>query len=204
MVTEITNTLLQLLVFTLVPLVVYVVQNKSFKGFFSNVGLKNSTKKANLIALGLSIVPLIPFLVFIENPAFFQMMKSPDTVTGKLSHMGVGAASTAMLVLIALVKTSLTEEILFRGFIAKRLVKATNFRTGNIVQALIFGVLHLLIFLSIEASVLLLAFVFIVPAVFAYTLFYLNEKLANGSIIPGWIAHGVGNLIAYTTVCFLV
>jgi hypothetical protein len=33
---------------------------------------------------------------------------------------------------------------------------------------------------------------------------YLNEKKADGSIIPSWIAHGLANLITYITVAFII
>ena len=32
----------------------------------------------------------------------------------------------------------------------------------------------------------------------------INEKIANGSIIPGWISHGLANIIAYSVIGFLI
>jgi len=154
--------------------------------------------------LMLSIIPMIPFLMFIDNEAFLAIMKDPKTVTGKLAQMGVGAEAGGTLLLIALVKTSFTEEILFRGFVAKRLAAWLGFKIGNLVQALLFGAIHLVFFLEITSQVLQLVVAFILPTAFAYIIFIVNEKQANGSIIPGWIAHAMGNLVAYTTVCFLV
>ncbi|HAS41987.1 MAG TPA: hypothetical protein DCS93_16010 [Microscillaceae bacterium] len=204
MVQQLINTLLQLLAFAFIPFLVYVIRYKTVTGFLDYIGLKNSTRKANLIALMLSIIPMIPFLMFIDNEAFLAIMKDPKTVTGKLAQMGVGVEAGGTLLLIALVKTSFTEEILFRGFVAKRLAAWLGFKAGNFVQALLFGAIHLVFFLEITSQVLQLALAFILPTAFAYIIFIVNEKQANGSIIPGWIAHAMGNLVAYTTVCFLV
>jgi len=204
MVQQLTNTLLQLLAFALIPFLVYVIQYKTTKGFLAYIGLKNSSRKANLIAFLLSIIPMIPFLMFIDNETFLALMKDPKTVTGKLSQMEVGMEAGATLLLVALVKTSFTEEILFRGFVAKRLAAWLGFKIGNLIQALLFGAIHLVFFIEITSNIPQLAVAFLVPTAFAYIIFIVNEKQANGSIIPGWIAHAMGNLIAYTTVCFLV
>ena len=40
-------------------------------------------------------------------------------------------------------QTGLSEEILFRGFLAKRLISRFGFATGNLLQGLVFGILHL-------------------------------------------------------------
>jgi hypothetical protein len=38
----------------------------------------------------------------------------------------------------------------------------------------------------------------------AYVSVYLNEKMGDGSIIPGWISHGLANVISYSVVGFLI
>lgn len=107
--------------------------------------------------------------------------------------------------MIAMVKTSLSEEILFRGFIAKRLISALGFKWGNLLQALIFGLVHLALFwILMDAKVWFLAFIFMLSAVAGYMIQYINEKFSGGSIIPGWIAHGFGNTISYFVIVFLI
>ncbi|MEQ9149605.1 MAG: CPBP family intramembrane glutamic endopeptidase, partial [Cytophagales bacterium] len=89
------------------------------------------------------------------------------------------------------------EEILFRGFIAKRFISMLGFRKGNLLQAVLFGVIHSLLFLSITQNILFLLLIFIFPFTVAMVITWLNEKQANGSILPGWLAHASGNLLSY-------
>lgn len=194
----------QLAVFSLIPFIVYLVQRKTTKGFFDYIGLKSSTRKANLIAAGLSLFSLLGFLLLTQNPEFMKVMKNPKTVTGQLFLMGFTPEAVGILIVVALFKTSFTEEVLFRGFIAKRLASVVGFRAGNIIQSLIFGIIHFALFLGVTQNIVHLTFIFLWPTAVAYVIFYINEKMANGSIIPGWIAHGLGNLISYTIVCFMI
>lgn len=63
------------------------------------------------------------------------------------------------------------------------------------VQALLFGLLHGALFIN-EAgatrAILLIAF----TGAVAWTMGYLNEKKASGSLFPGWIIHGTTNIIS--------
>ncbi|MCB0588762.1 MAG: CPBP family intramembrane metalloprotease, partial [Phaeodactylibacter sp.] len=96
------------------------------------------------------------------------------------------------------------EEILFRGFLAKRLISVLGYQWGNVLQAAIFGAVHLLLFISLGTGLPFLAFIFAFTALGAYVTVYLNEKKADGSIIPGWIAHGLANVVSYSVIGFLM
>lgn len=202
--TELTNTITQLLVFLLIPFVVYVIKHKRSKGFWDYVGLKKSNKKANLLAVLTSVLFVAPLLLLaFFSDEFRAIMLDPRSVTGKFHAMGFGIQSMFALLLLAVVKTALAEEILFRGFIAKRLIGFFGFRAGNIVQALLFGVIHTAIFAMATQNLLFLAIIFIVPAIGSYITVYLNEKLADGSIVPSWISHGLANVLSYSIVGFM-
>ncbi|GAB2583006.1 hypothetical protein GCM10027190_35110 [Spirosoma areae] len=119
--------------------------------------------------------------------------------------MGVNVYSITILLLIALVKTSLSEEILFRGFIAKQLIVTFGFTYGNLLQSFVFGLVHLILFWLIgKASLFAMLFIFIFSGFAAWSIGYIKEKFANGSIIPGWIAHGLGNTLSYAIIAFLM
>ena len=105
--------------------------------------------------------------------------------------MEFSPSSIVLVIIIAILKTSLAEEILFRGFIAKRLIAWLGFLRGNLAQAAIFGVIHTALFATITTYIPFLILIFILPSAGAYVSAYLNEKIANGSIIPGWISHGL-------------
>lgn len=205
MINETISALLQVCAFTLIPFLAYLIKTKSSGGFWNYVGLKKSTRKANLLALLLMIIFGLPVLVLATtNEEFYEIMTDPKSVTGKIRQMGFGIEAITIILIAAIIKTSLSEEILFRGFIAKRLMTVTNFQVGNFLQAIIFGAVHTLLFLLITDNVFFLIVIFIFPALGAYFQAHLNEKLANGSIIPGWIAHGMSNVISYSVIAFVV
>ena len=112
--------------------------------------------------------------------------------------------SIIILLVMALLKTSFAEEILFRGFIAKRLMSWLGYQAGNIVQAFLFGLMHSALFATMTSNIFFLIFITVFPSLGAYVSVYLNEKVANGSIIPGWIAHGLANVVAYSVVGFII
>lgn len=194
----------QLLFFSLVPLIVYLIRYRKAKGFFDYIGLKPSNRKANLLAMLISLVLGVPLLIMSKFvPEFYEILTDPKSVTGNIKNMGMGPEAITAILFVAIIKTSLAEEILFRGFVAKRLIALTNFQWGNLIQAFIFGIIHSIFFLLISTNAFFLFVIFLVPFAGAWAKTWLNEKLANGSIIPGWIAHGFGNLISYSTVAFL-
>jgi len=203
MVNALTSAITQILVFALTPFLLFVIKNKSAKGFLNYIGLKKPTKKANLLALLIIFLLAIPLLLLTTtNEEFKSIMTNPQSTTGNIKQMGIGLETIITILIAAILRTSLSEEIFFRGFLAKRLIALTNFQTGNFLQALIFGIIHTLFFLPITHNALFLLVIFIFPAMSAYFQTYLNEQYANGSIIPGWIAHGTANLIAYSFVLF--
>lgn len=132
------------------------------------------------------------------------MLLSEETVTGKVHDLGFGLPAIVFILLTALFKTALAEEILFRGFIAKRLIHALGFRRGNVLQSLIFGMVHVLIFLLVSKNPVILVGILMLTALGAYIIGWLNERMAQGSILPGWIAHGLGNVISYSVVGFML
>lgn len=201
MVNVLISAILQILVFTSIPFLVYVIRKKTTKGFLKYIGLKKSTRKANLLALLVMVLLVAPLLLLVfTNEEFKGIMTNPESVTGKIKQIGLNVEGIITILIAAILKTSLSEEIFFRGFLAKRLISVTNFQIGNILQAVVFGIVHTLLFMTITENVLFLVVIFIFPTVGAYLKTYINEKIANGSIIPGWIAHGTANLISYSAI----
>lgn len=205
MINESIGAILQILVFTMIPFLVYLIKNKSAKGFLEYIGLKKSTKKANYLAVVACLLFATPMLILtLTNADFKELMFDPNSITGKFRQMGFGIESLFILIIIALFKTSFAEEVLFRGFIAKRLISVAGYQKGNVIQAAIFGVIHTALFALVTSNIIFLIAIFIIPSIGAYVSVYLNEKIANGSIIPGWISHGLANILAYSIVGFVI
>ena len=89
----------------------------------------------------------------------------------------------------AIVLLTLAEEMLFRGFLAGLLFRRFGFRTGNILQAMIFLAPHTLLLL------VSLSFWPILPLqlIAGWTLGWLRNH--SGSIGPCWLAHALTNVL---------
>ncbi|KPM46708.1 CPBP family intramembrane glutamic endopeptidase [Jiulongibacter sediminis] len=203
MISELFSTFLQLSVFSLIPFLFYLIRFRKRTGFFQWIGFKKANKKSLILAAGLSVLGLSTLVlpVFLGS-SFAEVLHNPKSVTGALKQLTFGSSLVTSIILIAVFKTALAEEILFRGFLAKRLISWLGFRWGNFTQALLFGVLHTALFLTITSNILWLISIFIIPFAVAYLIGYINEKKAEGSILPGWLAHGLGNLMTYWVIYF--
>lgn len=76
-----------------------------------------------------------------------------DVETAYSDFKGLGVGAIPAILIYAIFNTALPEEILFRGFLLKRIAERFGFVTGNIVQAVLFGVLHGALFFSMVGFV---------------------------------------------------
>lgn len=203
---ELISAVLQITVFALVPFIFFLFRKDRNERFFGYIGLYGAPLNSIMLVLlaGILMIAAGISVSFISS-GFREVLYSPNSVTGKLHAMGLSPVSVAVLLITALLKTSLSEEILFRGFIAKRLIKKFGYNTGNILQSVIFGIVHLLLFYFIAKSDVGAAiFIFIFSSAAGYIICYIKEKYAEGSIIPGWVAHGLGNTVSYFIIAFVI
>ena len=84
---------------------------------------------------------------------------------------------------------TLGEELFFRGLLGGWLERRYGFSKGNIVQALVFLLPHLLL-LTVSTSFWL---VIAVQFLAGWVLGLLRSR--SGSILPGWLAHSIMNAI---------
>ena len=110
--------------------------------------------------------------------------------------MGIKGLPSAII--YSYIHTAFSEEILYRGFIQKRLQSFLDFKTATIIQAFIFGLSHVVLTfnqLTLLQGIGLLLYPMIPGILIAYT----NEKTADGSILPGWLIHGTLNIITHAS-----
>lgn len=135
--------------------------------------------------------------LMLQAPGVAALASGPGTVIAASTPDGVTAGAIVVLVVAAVFKTAFAEELLFRGLIGKRLYGALGFWPGNLVQALLFGAVHLPLLLLPHAPrqtvLLMVGFV----TLLALASGWLNERRAGGSILPGFALHGAGNLTTY-------
>lgn len=206
LISELISATIQIIIFMIIPFIAFVIQNKKVKGFFKNIGLAKTTSKAVYLSIGASLFFLVGVLTLVAlNDSIKQAMLNPPSTTGKLREMGFQPTTLLILLVIACLKTSLAEEIFFRGFVAKRLINWLGYFKGNLLQSIIFAAIHFLLFLTVvKAEYGFLIFILAFTGIGAYITCYINEKIGNGSIVPGWIAHGIGNIVSYCVIAFII
>ena len=121
--------------------------------------------------------------------------------TSEFKGLGISALLPALI--YAIFNTSLPEEIFFRGFLLKRLSNKFGFRVANVIQSTIFGLLHGIMFFSLVGIVKAMIII-LLTGIIAYAMGYVNEKKANGSILPSWFIHALSNIFASIIAMFSI
>lgn len=185
------NGLFQVVLFTLVPLVWWLVTARKKENFFSWLGLKKPVvknwKRWSVTVLLAAVVcwGLGELAIYLRGP-----LAAADS-----QYKGMGAAAIPSVLAYSLIQTALSEEILFRGFMLKRLQTKLGFPAATVIQTVIFGAIHLLMVwgqVNLLAGLLIVVYPMVVAVVFSY----INEKLSGGSILPSWIVHGLLNTVS--------
>ena len=102
--------------------------------------------------------------------------------------LGFNLSSVTAALLYGVVKTGLTEEVLFRGLIAGSLSRRFPVIWANVMQACIFLLPHLaVLWIAPELWGFL-------PPVFAVMLFLGWIRIKSGSILGSWLMHASGNV----------
>lgn len=197
LVNKIISSIMQIILFSLIPLIWWLITARKKESFFKWIGLKKiekENKKSSavnmlVIAIGYLIVSFITI----------YLIKDIDTATSEFDGMGISALLPALI--YAIFNTSLPEEILFRGFLLKRIANQFGYMTANIIQSMIFGLLHGLMFFNVLGAVKTIIIIFFTGMI-AFAMGYINEKKANGSILPSWFIHALSNIFASIVAMF--
>ena len=191
------SAVIQVAVFTLIPFVVCIIIRKKAKGFWGWLGFQAFPKSALAIATLMTLLSV----ALMSGPQYWMFRQgylhaNLNLTVAIRSLMETGWSTQTIIVTLiwACIQTSLSEEIFFRGFIAKRLINKMGFVPGNLLQALIFGLIHLpgVMAFGILPIVLMLTS----TGIIGYTLGYLMERRAEGSILSGWIMHASANVLS--------
>ena len=159
--------IMELLIVSVIPFITWLIWSRKKVGFFDWIGLKpiQSQQKGRLVL----IIFGFTLLSFLLSFVLFRWLYSIKTGFADFSGKGIGALPTILA--IAILGTALPEEIFFRGFLLKRLQGKLGFLGANLVQSLLFGLMHALMF--IQQTDVLIAMV-----IFAF----FNQRLPNHGI----------------------
>lgn len=185
------SSILEILLFSLIPFIWWLVTARKKQNFFSWLGLKRATadNRKSLILWTTSVI--IAFL-FVAVYVLY-LVKNVETATSEFDVLG--AKAIPAVIVYAVFKTALSEEIFFRGFLLKRLSSKFGFTAGNIIQSVLFGIMHGAMFFGAVDTVKAILIVIFTAAV-AWFMGYINEKKAGGSILPSWCIHAVSNIFS--------
>ena len=199
LINKIVSSIIQILLFSFIPFIWWLATAKKRVSFFNWIGLKKVERKNKkstiLYALGVATI-FICVSIFI-----LYMIKDVETATSEFQSLGLQALLPALV--YAIFNTSLPEEVIFRGFLLKRLSNKFDFTVANIIQSILFGLLHGIMFIGLIG--LLKAIIIIVfTGIIAYVMGYINEKKANGSILPSWFIHAISNIFSALITMFSI
>ncbi|WP_427110214.1 CPBP family intramembrane glutamic endopeptidase [Lysinibacillus xylanilyticus] len=186
------NAVFQVFLFSVIPFIWWFFSARKEQSFLTWLGLKKPVieNKGNYFLWFLFIIILL--FVPLTTISYFYL-DSSTLATNRFTGLGFSALIPALF--HSIVQTGLSEELLFRGFLMKRFMHKFGFQMGNIMQSLLFGILHgLLMFSFVPFGVVVL--VVIATAFVGYLMGWINERKSNGSILTSWAIHSIVNLIA--------
>lgn len=185
------SSIIQTLLFTSIPFVWWVVTARKDSSFFHWIGIKKliiTNKKVYTLSIFFTIILFLSMVVITP-----LLVDSSETATAQF--YGQGLSAVIPILIYSFIQTSLSEEVFFRGFLTKRLANKFGFRTGNVIQGLAFGLMHGIIFISTTGFFRALI-ITLITALIGGFLGWINEKQSGGSIVSGWLLHGLSNVVA--------
>lgn len=191
LVNKIISSVMQIILFSLIPLIWWLITARKKESFFKWIGLKKIEKENKKS----SVVNMLPIAISYLIVSFITiyLIKDIETATSEFVGMGISALLPALI--YAIFNTSLPEEILFRGFLLKRIASKFGYMIANIIQSTIFGLLHGFMFFNVLGIVKTIVII-LFTGIIAFAMGYINEKKANGSILPSWFIHALSNIFA--------
>ena len=192
------SSIIQIFLFSLIPFIWWLITARKKCGFLNWIGLKKpegDKHKTLFWGAGVSAVFLILSVVIL------YFVKGVETATSDFSGLGVPAIPAILI--YAVLNTALPEEILFRGFLLKRISNKFGFTIGNIIQAALFGLLHGVMFFS-SVGIFKALIVTVFTGGIGWCMGYTNEKTAGGSILPSWCIHSIANIFSGICSAFLL
>lgn len=191
---QITSAVLQLLIFSSVPFVWYILTHKRVKGFFKWLGFKTAPnpplKAMFCILAGFLVGVFLPYMWLYKSGNLNYQGFTVDA----FQQTGWSIETFTVILIWAVIQTSLSEEIMFRGFLCKRLCNKFGEKIGNTVQALFFGMVH--IAALPDKNIPAMFIVLLLTGGIGYTLGWLSLKKVQGSILYGWAIHATVNILS--------
>ena len=204
---SITTTIVNLVVFSLLPIIWWFFRHRKEENFFRWIGFfKPQLKSRWWVLLIFAILYYFfynfDFTQFVSSETLEYIENSASVSSNVFAGIGMAAILPAFIE--NFIANGVAEEILYRGFLCKRLCIKIGLVKGIILQAVLFGLMHNILYIlaGLDVGLWYHILTFIFTGMGALLLGWLNEKIFNGSIIPSILLHGAGNFIASMLVAF--
>ena len=188
---RIISVFIQFLFVIILPYIWWFLIVRGKVSFGEWIGLKAIKRVEDSYLIAWIIGGFLLFTIF--SMFIFPLTRSIETATSAFSGMGYKALPSILI--YSILQTSLPEELLFRGFLLKRMANHMPFVFANTIQAFAFGLLHGVLFASVVSLKVTFFIIFFTGAIAAY-LGFVNEKKAGGSILPSWLMHATANILS--------
>jgi uncharacterized protein len=180
---------LQTIIFSIPSLAViafHKLRNVSWQDALARVGWRGANVRYLAAGLGMGLLPVVmlPVLRQLIPP---QVMSDPNLANYQYQGWPIGIGSFLLALMHETFYTALGEEVFFRGFLGAALIRMLGFHTGNLIQAVVFLVPHLLLLTASLGLWPLLIAQFIMGWIQGWLLH------RSGSILPGWFSHSLSN-----------
>lgn len=197
---KVVSSVLEIIVLSLVPFIWWLVTARKKENFFHWVGFRKIDRTKTKSVWKAAAIVEVCFIAL-----SFYLLYVVKGVEGLATSEfdGLGIKALPAILIYAVFNTALPEEILFRGFILKRIANRFGFSAANYVQCILFGFLHGAMFIKhvgLVNGVLITCFTMAI----AWCMGYVNEKKADGSILPSWGIHAVANIFSGLMAAFAV
>ena len=194
------SSFIQLIGFSIIPFVWWLFTARKIS-FFKWLGLRKPNFTISVIKLVILISAIASLYTVLMAYILNNIITSTQTATTQFSGKGIGALP--LILIYAVIQTSLSEEIFFRGFLGKRFNHKFGFKIGNVMQALIFGLLHGIPFGIATGNFLVFILLVLLPGIIGWFQGWINEKCSSGSILPSWGLHAIMNILSGLGVALL-
>lgn len=192
-ISELIGAVSQVIIFALIPFVWWLITARKKENFFKWIGIK--TAKNNGSILKAFVITIIIMTVYVVSATFMTNKYAGDVTSAGSQFKGMGIKYIPVAFIYGLIRTGLSEEILFRGFLLKRLSSKLGFFFGNLIQAIAFGLIHGISFGMATGNASVTVVLTVLPGIVGFLFGWLNEKKCSGSIVPSWLIHGIANTI---------
>lgn len=184
------SALLNLVVFAGIPLLGYC----GYQAWRHRRGVVESLRRAGLqlgdarfLGVSLALAAGTAAMVALWSPPLEPFLRRGSPQRAFIG-LGLSGEAVVMALLYGVIKTGLSEEVLFRGLIAGSLGRRLPLAWANVAQAVIFLLPHLFMLLVMPEMWGIL------PVVFMGALLAGWLRIRSGSIVGPWLIHAAANV----------